>query len=95
LPKYSARLHPATVLLQRSLPIAIVQGDKLKAAADHHFAKVAYRVDEFCALTGLGRSKIYQEISACRLKAIKCGNRTLITAAAAKQWLDTLPAKER
>jgi predicted DNA-binding transcriptional regulator AlpA len=33
--------------------------------------KVAYRINEFCALTGLSRSTIYLEIAAGRLKAIK------------------------
>ena len=55
--------------------------------------KMAYHIKEICSLTGLSRSTIYQEISAGRLQAIKCGNRTLVLAEACKAWLASLPAK--
>lgn len=55
--------------------------------------RVAYRIDEICKLTGLSRSTIYLEISAGRLRVIKCGNRTLVLVEACKAWLDSLPAK--
>jgi excisionase family DNA binding protein len=55
--------------------------------------RVAYRVDEFCASTGLSRSKVYEEIASGRLKAVKCGSRTLIPASASQAWLESLPAK--
>jgi len=57
------------------------------------FQRAAYRIDEFCASTGLSRSKVYEEIAAGRLKAVKCGSRTLITASAGKAWLESRPAK--
>lgn len=41
---------------------------------------------------GVSRSKIYEEIQAGRLRAVKCGSRTLIPYAAGKAWLDALPA---
>jgi excisionase family DNA binding protein len=40
---------------------------------------------------GIGRSKIYEEIQAGRLKAVKCGARTLIPYASGQAWLDALP----
>lgn len=54
-------------------------------------AKAAYSIAEFCALTGIGRTKAYEEISAGRLQAKKVGSRTLITAESGKSWLDSLP----
>jgi excisionase family DNA binding protein len=49
--------------------------------------RLAYRVEEFGAAAGVGRSTVYEEISAGRLKAVKCGSRTLIPADAAEAWL--------
>jgi excisionase family DNA binding protein len=40
---------------------------------------------------GISRSKAYEEIAAGRLKAVKCGSKTLITYASGKAWLDALP----
>ncbi|MPZ31203.1 MAG: DNA-binding protein [Rhodospirillales bacterium] len=41
--------------------------------------------------TGAGRSKIYQEIAAGRLKVRKLGKRTLILHGDAMAWLQSLP----
>jgi excisionase family DNA binding protein len=41
---------------------------------------------------GIGRTKIYEEINARRLRALKVGKRTLISADAAEDWLNALPA---
>jgi len=41
---------------------------------------------------GISRSKAYEEIAAGRLRAVKCGSRTLIPYAAGEAWLDGLPA---
>ena len=54
-------------------------------------SKAAYSITEFCALTGIGRTKAYAEIAAGRLHAKKVGSRTLITAESGKNWLDSLP----
>jgi hypothetical protein len=43
---------------------------------------------------GISRSKAYEEIAAGRLKAKKCGTRTLVTFASGAAWLDSLPAME-
>jgi hypothetical protein len=40
--------------------------------------KLAYTIDEWCAASGLGRSKTYTEIKASRLKSVRRGGRTLI-----------------
>ncbi len=54
---------------------------------------LAYRVKEACDKLSISRSTLYEEIAAGRLKAVKCGSRTLIPTAAAKSWLHSLPEK--
>ncbi|WP_033924035.1 helix-turn-helix domain-containing protein [Sphingomonas sp. 35-24ZXX] len=39
---------------------------------------------------GISRSKIYQEVNAGRIRALKAGGRTLITRAEQQAWLDRL-----
>lgn len=51
----------------------------------------AYRVKDFCLTYGIGRTRLYEEIAAGRLRAIKLGTRTLIPADAAAEWFDALP----
>jgi hypothetical protein len=53
-------------------------------------AKIAYSIPEFLAACSLGRTFVYQEISAGRLRARKAGRRTLIDAAEARRWFATL-----
>jgi excisionase family DNA binding protein len=52
--------------------------------------KAALSVAEFCAQFSLGRSKAYEEIKAGRLRIVKVGRRTLITASDAMAWLTSL-----
>lgn len=41
---------------------------------------------------GISRSKAYEEIAAGRLKAVKCGSKTLVPFASGEAWLNGLPA---
>ncbi len=50
--------------------------------------RLAYGIADVCEATGLGRSFIYEEIKADRLRAFKAGARTLIAADDLKAWLD-------
>jgi predicted DNA-binding transcriptional regulator AlpA len=54
--------------------------------------RLAYTIPELVHDTGAGRSKIYQEIAAGRLKVRKLGKRTLILHGDAVAWLQSLPA---
>lgn len=54
--------------------------------------KAAFDIESFCRRHSIGRIKVYQEITKGRLRAIKVGRRTLITAADAYAWLSSLPA---
>jgi excisionase family DNA binding protein len=40
--------------------------------------KLAYRIDQAAEASGLGRSKLYEEIALGRLRAFKAGGRRLI-----------------
>ena len=51
----------------------------------------ALRVSDACASLSISRSKLYLEVAAGRLRAVKCGSRTLIPAEAADAWLRSLP----
>jgi hypothetical protein len=52
----------------------------------------AMTVKEFGARYHLGHTKIYEEINAGHLRAVKCGARTLILAIDVRAWERSLPA---
>jgi excisionase family DNA binding protein len=54
--------------------------------------RLAHSISEVTKLTGVGRSFLYEEISAGRLVARKAGRRTLIFDADLNAWLASLPA---
>jgi excisionase family DNA binding protein len=51
----------------------------------------ALSVDGFCKLYGLGRTFAYEQIKDAKLRAVKCGNRTLILRCDAEAWARSLP----
>jgi excisionase family DNA binding protein len=51
----------------------------------------AMSVDQFCREYGLGRTTTYEEIKTGRLRARKCGKRTIISEDDAEDWLRCLP----
>jgi excisionase family DNA binding protein len=51
----------------------------------------AMSLAEFCGRYGPGRTKAYEEIKSGRLRAVKCGKRTLVTEDDAEAWLRSLP----
>lgn len=53
---------------------------------------VAYSIDAAAKASHTGKTALYAEIKAGRLRAIKRGARTLITADALREWLNCLPA---
>lgn len=53
-------------------------------------APLAYSVREACRTLGIGKTSLYEEIKAGRLRAVKAGARTLIPADALHSWLDAL-----
>ena len=51
----------------------------------------AVSIAEAGAMAGIGRTKIYEAISKGRLKARKCGKRTIILKDELRQFLESLP----
>jgi excisionase family DNA binding protein len=52
---------------------------------------LAYSIKTASQKADVGRSKIYEEIKAGRLRAVKLGARTLIKHNDLVAWLETLP----
>jgi len=50
----------------------------------------AMTVKEFCKKYRIGTTKFYEEIKAGRLRAVKCGTRTLVLNRDSKSWENTL-----
>lgn len=51
----------------------------------------ALTIKEFTEQYGIGRSSVYEELKAGRLRARKIGKRTIITVDDAEEWLGNLP----
>ena len=56
-----------------------------------NYEPLAYRLDDAKRLIGCGTTRIYELIGAGALDARKAGNRTLVTAASLRQYVDNLP----
>ena len=57
--------------------------------------RAALRVREACVSLSISRSKLYEEVAAGRLRALKSGARTLIPMASIDAWLNSLPEAAR
>ena len=55
--------------------------------------RLLYSIVEFGGLTGLCRTRVFQEIKEGRLAALKCGRRTLIPAAEVEAWIASLVSR--
>ena len=53
--------------------------------------KLAYSIPEASTVSGTGRTSIYEEIKAGRLRAVKRGRRTLILVDDLRAWMESLP----
>ncbi len=57
------------------------------AAAPPPVTPLAYTITNVCRISGCGRTKVYEEIAAGRLKVTRIGRRTLIRHAELERWL--------
>jgi excisionase family DNA binding protein len=55
--------------------------------------RIAFSPDEAAHRASVGRTLIFAEIKAGRLKAHKAGGRTLVTDEALKAWIASLPMR--
>ena len=56
--------------------------------------KRVFSIAEFSEYYGIGRTRVYAEIRAGRLRAIKVGQRTLIIVDDAEAWLLSRPSSQ-
>jgi excisionase family DNA binding protein len=66
----------------------------LEAERQRRARQRAMSIAEFCERYGPGRTTAYQEIKLGRLRARKCGRRTIITEDDAEDWLRSLTVIE-
>lgn len=59
---------------------------------EYRIAREAFSIAEASASAGIGRTKLYEAIGQGRLKARKCGKRTLILRADLREFLASLPS---
>jgi excisionase family DNA binding protein len=57
----------------------------------HTHENGAFTINSFCVWAQLVRTKVYEEINAGKLYAVKVGGKTLIPRASAAEWLASLP----
>jgi excisionase family DNA binding protein len=55
--------------------------------------ELLWSVDEFCARTGLGRTKVYELFARGKVRPVRIGRRTLVPVAEARRWLEALCAE--
>jgi excisionase family DNA binding protein len=55
--------------------------------------KLAYTVKEVCKMVGIGRGMFYQAIRDKKLRAVKCGHRTLVMAKDLEAWMQSWPER--
>lgn len=61
-----------------------------RGAGAPFFDQLAYSIEETARITSLGRTALYDEIKAGRLKARKAGRRTVILDSDLRAWLASL-----
>jgi excisionase family DNA binding protein len=75
----------------RSVPILGTDQDITALRSAKSADKLAYGVAETAHALGIGRTKLYEQIGAGRLRTRKIGSRTVIPAEELHRYLSTLP----
>lgn len=57
---------------------------------DNTSNRLSYTVRDFCAAVGIGRSKFYELVHDGKLRPVKLGAKTLVTAAEAERFISSL-----
>lgn len=76
----------------RELVEALAESMRAEAAAVPATPDRLLSIDEAATMLGLGRSRVYQEIGAGRLKTIVVGRRRLVSAAALRDYIERAAA---
>lgn len=61
------------------------------SASNEELRREALTISEACAVTGLGKTKLYEVIAAGKLKVRKCGKRSLVLRDDLRDFLASLP----
>ncbi|MCC3304204.1 excisionase family DNA-binding protein [Sneathiella sp. HT1-7] len=67
-----------------------MQEKPIRPANDNYITAIS--VEEFCRSVGIGKVKFYSELKAGRIRAKKCGRRTLVPLSEVGAWFENLPA---
>jgi predicted DNA-binding transcriptional regulator AlpA len=68
--------------------------NNLKKENKMELSKKLYQIPEVIGMLSIGRTSVYNAISAGTLTAKKFGSKTLITAESIESFLETLPEKD-
>ena len=88
-PTHEAAVRAAT----EALVAAILAAVKAEAATTADAPDRLYGIPEAAAVLGIGRSAIYDELAAGRLRSVKVGRRRLIPAGAIGQYIEQASAR--
>src|ERR1700730_4331330 len=69
------------------------QPEKSPPAPPLDSAKLAYTIKEICKLIGISRATFYQVMRNKKLRAVKCGHRTLVMAKDLEAWMQAWPER--
>ena len=58
-------------------------------------APLAASIEDTCRILGIGKTKLYEEINAGRLTAVKIGAKTLLPTKQFPGWLQSLPRRPK
>jgi excisionase family DNA binding protein len=81
--------------LERDDADQMVRATSLLPEVEERDGILVCTVKEACRRTGLGRTRIYQAIGSGELRAMKCGQRTLIEIDGIRRWISSLPTVGR
>jgi hypothetical protein len=73
-------------------PVTLEKGEQIMSSTNPPPTPEFASISGWMALTGMKRSKTYEEIGAGHLPAVKHGSRTLVDVRAGLEWLRGLPA---
>lgn len=57
-------------------------------------AKLLLTINDALALTGIGRSYLYERLADGSIRSVKAGRRRLVDAASLRQWAESLPESQ-
>jgi hypothetical protein len=79
-------------MLKTASPLALLQDTPASGGADSNtLTPLAYRIPEAAKVSGLSRTRLYEEFGAGRLTFLKAGARTLVDARSLQALVASLP----